>query len=178
MRVGILSDSHDKLGSSEDALALFLREEVGAILHLGDVCTPRILEPFKKTDLPMFGVFGNNDYDRFGLQKISTNGFCRGPRIVEVSGRKILMAHKFDDLQEDLNDGGRFDLVLFGHTHRPLTMRMGKIMVINPGEACGSMTGRPTCAVVDLATMDARILDLAGSAIELDEPGIEAGSHK
>ncbi len=163
MKVGILSDSHDKRGSAVDALALFLKEQVGAVLHLGDVCSPPVIEPFKTAALPFHGVFGNNDYDRFGLQTVSGNGFHRGPRILELFGRKILMAHTFDDLQSEMGEKGRFDLVLFGHTHRPLTMRMGRAVVINPGESCGFMSGRSTCAVVDLATMEARILDLDGA---------------
>jgi putative phosphoesterase len=56
---------------------------------------------------------------------------------------------------------GRFDLILFGHTHRPLTMRMGKALVINPGETCGLMSGRPTCAVVDLDAMSSSIIDIS-----------------
>lgn len=167
MKVGILSDSHDKRRSATDALAVFLKEKVGAVLHLGDVCSPQVLEPFREAALPMHGVFGNNDFDRFGLQAVSGNCFHLGPRVFELSGRKVLMAHTFDALQSELGEKGKFDLVLFGHTHRPLTMRMGRAVVINPGESCGFMSGRATCAVVDLATMEARILDLDG-----------AGSHK
>lgn len=164
MKVGILSDSHDKRGSASDALALFLREQVGTILHLGDVCSPAVLEPFRAAAVPFHGVFGNNDFDRYGLQTVSGNGFHRGPRALEIAGRKILMAHTFDDLQRELGEKGKYDLVLFGHTHRPLTMRMGRAVVINPGEACGFMSGRPTCAVFDLSTMEGRIVDLAGTA--------------
>jgi len=162
MKVGILSDSHDQRGSTIEALALFLREGVATVLHLGDVCSPAVLEPFRIAAVPLLGVFGNNDFDRNGLQAVSANGFHRGPRVVEVGGRKILMSHAFDELQSEIGEKGRFDLVLFGHTHRALTMRVGKAVVINPGEACGLMSGRPTCAVVDLGTMEARIISLDG----------------
>lgn len=164
MKVGILSDSHDRRGSASDALALFLREGVATVLHLGDVCSPAVLEPFRAAAMPLLGVYGNNDFDRHGLQTISANGFQRGPHILEIGGRKILMSHAFDELHGEIGERGRFDLVLFGHTHRALTMRVGKALVINPGEACGFMSGRPTCAVVDLETMGARILGLDGIA--------------
>ena len=161
MKLGVLADSHDNRESAADILALFMRERVETILHLGDVCAPPLLEPFCASGIPVLGVFGNNDGDPAGLQNVSGNRFHRGPHTCEIGGRKILMSHIFDELQGEIGEGGKFDLILFGHTHRPLTMRVGRALVINPGEACGFMSGRPTCAVIDLETMTARILDAA-----------------
>jgi len=171
VKVGILSDSHDNRGSAMDVLSVFLRERVETILHLGDVCSPRVLEPFRACGIPLRGVFGNNDADRQGLQAVSGNRFHRGPHAFEIGGRKILMSHAFDELQGEIGEGGKFDLILFGHTHRPLTMRVGRALVINPGEGCGFMSGRPTCAVIDLETMAARILD---AAMNDEKGGIQA----
>jgi len=33
-------------------------------------------------------------------------------------------------------------------------------LVINPGEGCGYISGKPTCAVVDLSDMSGRIIEL------------------
>jgi putative phosphoesterase len=168
MKVGILADSHDNRGSAADALSVFLRERAEAVLHLGDVCSPPVLEPFLASGIPLLGVFGNNDVDRAGLQAVSGNRFHRGPYAFEIGGRKVLMSHIFDELQGEIGEGGKFDLILFGHTHRPLTMRVGRALVINPGEACGFMSGRATCAVIDLETMSARILAAAAQDDEGD----------
>jgi putative phosphoesterase len=171
VKVGVLSDSHDNRDGAFDVLSVFLRERVDAILHLGDVCSPLFLEPFRACGIPLVGVFGNNDVDRAGLQAVSGNRFYRGPHICEIGGRKILMSHAFDELQEEIGEGGKFDLILFGHTHRPLTMRIGRALVINPGEACGFMSGRPTCAVIDLEAMAAGIL---GAAADDDKGDVRA----
>jgi putative phosphoesterase len=160
VKAGILSDSHDNRGSAADILYVFMREGVGTILHLGDVCSPTVLEPYRVCGLPLLGVFGNNDVDRQGLQAVSGNGFHPGPFALEIAGRKVLMSHAFDELQGEIEERGKFDLVLFGHTHRPLTMHVGRATVLNPGEACGFVTGRPTCAVIDLETMAVRILEV------------------
>ncbi len=160
MRIGILSDSHDNFGKAEQALALFLREGVSSVLHLGDVCSALALEPFRAAGIPVLGVFGNNDRDRQGIQAVSANGFGTGPRTLSLDGRTVLMAHSFDELSASAGGGGKHDLILFGHTHRALTMRVGSAVVINPGEACGFASGRPTCAVVDLSSMEVRILDI------------------
>jgi len=172
MKAGILSDSHDQRGAVEDALALFRQEGVAAVLHLGDVCRPDTIAAFRGCGVPLVGVYGNNDCEREGLQAVSGGAFHRGPYMPEIGGRKVLMAHSFDELQEEIGEGGKFDLILFGHTHRPLTMRIGRALILNPGEACGFLSGKATCAVIDLDTMEAGIREiLPGAAEETEQPG-------
>ncbi|HEX9191814.1 MAG TPA: metallophosphoesterase [Candidatus Deferrimicrobiaceae bacterium] len=160
MKAGILSDSHDHAAAVASALERFRAEGVGVILHLGDVCAPSVLAGYRESGIPFLAVFGNNDDDRDGLQDATGGAFRQGPRIEEVAGRKVLMAHTFEELQPELSERGRFDLVLFGHTHRPLTMRVGRALVLNPGESCGFLRGKHTCAIVDLETMEPRIVEL------------------
>jgi len=160
VKVGIVSDSHDHRGAAEGALLLFRAEGVGMVIHLGDVCSPAVLAAFPDPAIPFLGVFGNNDSDRDGLQEATGGAFRQGPHIETVDGRKILLAHSYDQLQGELSGQGRFDLVLFGHTHRPLTMRVGKALVLNPGESCGLLGGKNTCAIVDLDTMEPRIVEI------------------
>lgn len=130
------------------------------VFHLGDVCSPAVLAGYDDPAILLRGVFGNNDSDRVGLQEATGGAFRQGPRIETVDGRKILLAHSYDQLRGELTGKGRFDLVLFGHTHRPLTMHVGKALVVNPGELCGLMRGRRTCAIVDLVTMKPRIVEI------------------
>lgn len=170
MKAGVLSDTHDSRESADEALRLFVREGVEAVLHLGDVCSPKTLAGFFATGIPLIGVFGNNDADRAGFQAATGNAFHAGPHMPVVGGRRILMAHKFQELQAEIGDGGRFDLILFGHTHRPVTMRVGRALVLNPGEACGFVYGRSTCAVVDLDSMEARVLEIGSPDAAADEP--------
>jgi putative phosphoesterase len=160
VKVGILSDSHDHRGAAEGALLLFRAEGVGMVIHLGDVCSPAVLAGYGGPEIPLLGVFGNCDSDRDRLQEATGGAFRQGPHMETVDGRRILLAHSYDQLQVELSGQGRFDLVLFGHTHRPLTMRVGKALVVNPGESCGLMRGKSTCAIVDLATMEPRIVEI------------------
>jgi uncharacterized protein len=160
VKVGILSDSHDHRGAAEGALLLFRAEGVGMVFHLGDVCSPAVLAGYRDPSIPLRGVFGNNDDDRDGLQEATGGAFRQGPHIETVDGRKVLLAHSYAQLQTELTGQGRFDLVLFGHTHRPLTMHVGTALVLNPGESCGLLRGKKTCAIVDLATMEPRIVEI------------------
>jgi putative phosphoesterase len=171
MKAGILSDSHDQRNAVEDALALFRGEGVAVVLHLGDVCRPDTIAAFRGCGIPLVGVYGNNDYEREGLAAVSGGAFHRGPHMPEIGGRKVLMAHSFDELQEEIGEGGKYDLILFGHTHRPLTMRIGRALILNPGEACGFLSGKATCAVIDLDTMEANIREIGPAAAASDHPG-------
>ncbi len=177
MKAGILSDSHDQRGPVEDALALFRAEGVTVVLHLGDVCRPDTIAAVRGSGVPLIGVYGNNDYEREGLQDVSGGAFHRGPYMPEVGGRKVLMAHSFDELQEEIGEGGKFDLILFGHTHRPLTMRIGRALILNPGETCGFLGGKATCAVIDLDTMEASIREIRPGAVEETDLKGEAALH-
>ncbi|MGB3400063.1 MAG: metallophosphoesterase [Candidatus Deferrimicrobiaceae bacterium] len=179
MKAGILSDSHDQRGFAEDALALFREEGVGVILHLGDVCRPETIDAYRGCGIPLVGVYGNNDSDKEGLQAVSGSGFHQGPYMPEIGGRKVLMAHSFDELQEEIGEGGRFDLILFGHTHRPLTMRIGRALILNPGEACGFISGKATCGLIDLDKMEASIREIrAGAAMGRNLPGDAARQRR
>lgn len=130
------------------------------VFHLGDVCSPDVLAGYDDPAIPLRGVFGNNDHDRDGLQEATHGAFRQGPHIETVDGRRIVLAHSYDQLQGKLSGQEQFDLVLFGHTHRPLTMRVGKTIVVNPGESCGFVRGKNTCGIVDLDTMEPRILEI------------------
>jgi putative phosphoesterase len=174
VKAGILSDSHDQAAAVASALERFRAEGVGVILHLGDVCAPSVLAGYRESGIPFLAVFGNNDDDRDGLQDATGGAFRQGPRIEEVAGRRILLAHSFEELQPELSERGRFDLVLFGHTHRPLTMRVGRALVLNPGESCGFLRGKHTCAIVDLETMEPRLVELPVAEAAPSSPAVRS----
>ena len=52
------------------------------------------------------------------------------------------------------------DVLVSGHTHVAKTYRKGRTLVINPGEACGYLTGKATIAIFDTASLDVQIVQL------------------
>ena len=61
------------------------------------------------------------------------------------------------------------DVVITGHNHEPSTELKdmpsnlsGKQLLLNPGECCGWVNDRCTCAVLDLDTLRADIVDIRG----------------
>lgn len=158
--IGIVSDTHDHLANLRRALELLRAQGVELVLHAGDFVSPFVAAPFQEAGLSVIGVFGNNDGDKLFLQKrFSEVGELHfGPHELEVGGRKILLMHEPRAL-EALVASGRYDLVVYGHTHRP-EARPGPTLVVNPGELGGWLTGRGTLALVDLAALRAEILEL------------------
>jgi len=49
---------------------------------------------------------------------------------------------------------------VYGHTHRPEIRREGSLLIVNPGEVYGHLTGRSTVALVDTVKRSAEIVDI------------------
>lgn len=155
MKIGVISDTHDNVPKIEAAVAHFNHAGVDAVLHCGDFVAPFALLPFKKLLPKLYLVYGNNDGEKKGLRALAAeHGWTLGPMPMEVElgGRKIVMLHEPDRL-EDLRRAAQHDLIVYGHTHKPRASHDGGRLSLNPGEGGGWLSGRATLAVVDLENM-------------------------
>lgn len=145
MKLGVLADSHDHLDNLRKAMAAFKKAGVEKVIHAGDFVAPFTLPVLGEAGVPVVGVFGNNDGERVGLSR----GFARlgelheRPHELELNGRRVLLLHEPVALTELAS---AFDLVIYGHTHR---VDVGHNL-LNPGEVCGWVTGKASCALVEL----------------------------
>jgi putative phosphoesterase len=135
MKIGILSDSHDR--SEATALAVRTLTANGAefLIHCGDVGSETILDYLAGT--PSAFVWGNNDFDRRGLQRYAEDlGIqCLGNvGELELGGKRLVVLHGDDErTKQRLLAEQQFDYLLQGHTHVPADSRVGKTRCINPG---------------------------------------------
>ena len=71
-------------------------EKADLILHAGDFCSPYTAFSFKNINIPLIGVFGNNDGDKINLRE-KYNGFGElfdYSKVIEIDGGyKILITH-------------------------------------------------------------------------------------
>lgn len=175
MKIGVLSDTHDRLPTFRQALAMFKRLGVGAILHAGDYVAPfaakLLADPELVGDVPVFCIFGNNDGERTGLKQVLPQ-LVDGPLRLELptaSGQsRIVVMHHFIDWLKPADLIGA-DVVITGHNHEPSaelkdmpSNLSGKQLLLNPGECCGWVNDRCSVAVLDLDTMKADIVDIRG----------------
>ena len=156
MLVGVLADSHDRLTKLDAALELFRRRRVEHILHAGDFVAPFAVKRILACGIPFTGVFGNNDGETAGLERLAPSIFPE-PHALELGGRRIILVHDLANLPPQRRKGA--DAIVFGHTHEP-HLDPGPPLLLNPGECCGWVNNRPTVALLDLATLEATILDL------------------
>ena len=154
MRIGVISDTHDNLPAIERAVAFFNKQKISFVFHAGDYVAPFAAVRLGALSCDWRGIFGNNDGEKDGLIRISGSRIVEGVLRVEIGGRRISVVH---DLQSLDTENEKAQIIVCGHTHKPeLLSRKGR-MVVNPGEACGWLSGVSTVAIVDLEAMTAKI---------------------
>ena len=158
MKIAILSDTHDAVENLEKAFAIIKREKIQSMIHLGDYIAPqtiRMLKGFK-----VQGIFGNNDGEKFGIQKAFQDikgKIARGEfQELTLEGRKIALYHGTEEaITQALIKSQQYNIVLHGHTHEPINKQEGKTLSLNPGSLHGK---QPSFAVLDLKAMKAEII--------------------
>jgi hypothetical protein len=163
MKVGIIADSHDNLPMIRRALDIFRQEGAECLIHAGDFIAPFAVKELLKFPGRVYGVFGNNDGEKEGIRKIWPE-VTTGPAVFEIGGKKILVVHSKDDASEE--EIAKADVFIYAHSHRPEVTRRPTAegprptIVINPGECGGWLSGKSTAVVLDLETMDGKIVEL------------------
>ncbi len=147
MKIGVISDTHDRLETLELAIKKLADEKVEAVIHCGDWVAPFTLEFFDKTsqkyglNVPVYSVLGNNDGGDL-LRTIERNNALNNPihfsakpsMPLEFGDKKIIVYHGHDkNLLNGLIESGKYDAVFHGHTHIPRNEVIGETLVFNPG---------------------------------------------
>jgi putative phosphoesterase len=135
LRILVLADTHDKLPANIEPLAAGADE----IWHLGDVCTPAILEAIETFGPPVTIVRGNCDsnYEWPLTLDLTRNGVRF--RLVHIPP---------DEAPPNV------DVVLHGHTHVPRKERVNGVLFLNPGCVTRPNRGAPP-SVANLEITDA-----------------------
>ena len=160
-KIAIISDTHDNLDNIAAAIRVIKQKNAELIIHAGDFCSPYTAFPFSGIDIPLIGVFGNNDGDKLALRdKFSDIGeiFDYSHQLI-VDGKKILITH-YPDLVESLAKSGDYDFVIFGHTHKLEIYTKGKTTVINPGTLSGDLAQSSTFIVLDTLTNQTEVIEV------------------
>jgi hypothetical protein len=163
MKIGIMSDTHDRLEAVEKAMDLFNREKVEHVLHAGDLVSPFVAPKFAKLKAKLHIVWGNNEGDKefirvkFGEIGITPLGNFAA---LQLGGKKIALLHgTHEEIVGALMRSGSFDVVVRGHNHKAEIVD-GRTLLINPGEVCGYLSGRQTVAMLDPLKLSAEIIEL------------------
>lgn len=159
MLIGVLSDTHDDMAAIRKAVDLFNERNVSHVIHAGDFTSPFTFEIFRDLRCGMSAIFGNNDGDRLLLKEKSGGCILPQPYIMTLEGRRLVIVHE-PDVVNALADSGHFDLVIYGHTHRPDVRKVGDTLIVNAGKAARLHKGESTIAFVSLEGMEAEVLPI------------------
>lgn len=148
--IGVISDTHGLLRPGAiDALA-----GVAHIVHAGDVGSADVLDALARI-APVTAVRGNNDHGAWAER-------LPGRARLTIAQARILVVHDVHELAGEPLDG--VDVVVAGHSHRPLLERRDGVLHLNPGSA-GPRRFRLPIALARLAVrahgIECRIVDLA-----------------
>lgn len=165
MLIGIFADSHDHLDHIRWVVAEFNRRECQLAIFAGDLVSTFAVPPLRKLACPLVASFGDNEGNkvgiRGGMEIIGTIG--EPPLGIRCDdGTRLLVTHQLELLRGDFSGA---DVVIFGHTHRPVVRRdaRGRLFV-NPGETSGWTYRRPSIALLDTVSRQAEIVWLPGDA--------------
>jgi len=156
MLVGVISDSHDNVPKLRAAVDMLRSRGVEHIVHGGDYVALFAVKVLTQCGIPFTGVFGNNDGERTGISRLTSDIFP-SPHSFELGGRRILLIHDLSKLPSEARTEA--DIIVFGHTHQT-HVEEGPPLLLNPGECCGWVTGRCTVALLDLESLDVSILEV------------------
>jgi uncharacterized protein len=155
-RIGVISDTHDHVANVRRAVALFNRLKPDRVIHCGDIVAQFVLKEMSGLRMPFSAVYGNCDGDRMALQdRAKEFGFTLrdGPWEFDVAGKRVVVSH------QPLNQPPDCDFYLHGHTHK-LRHEGERPVIVNPGEACGWLSGRATVAMLDSDSAEVEFIDL------------------
>ncbi len=164
MKIAIISDTHDNLPNFEKAIGWIKKQEVETVIHCGDVCSPQVLkQALKNFSGKVFLVLGNADIG-YGWETYSPSGFLnlkifKNFGEIKAGDRNIAFCH-FSKIAKKLCQSNEYDLVFYGHTHKPWLEEIGQCKLVNPGNLAGTFC-KPTFAIYNTKTnvLELKILE-------------------
>jgi putative phosphoesterase len=132
MKIGVISDTHNFF----DPVIPKHFQGVDHILHGGDIGNPSILDQLRAI-APVTAVRGNTDESGFAY---------RLTEVVTLGARKFLLhhivnPHALEDSLASRIEQEQPHVVVFGHTHKPFSEKIGSVLFFNPGYAGKSRFG-------------------------------------
>ena len=120
--IGIISDTHGLVRPQ----ALEALKGVDMILHAGDIGNQDVLDSLNEL-APVVAVRGNNDKAEWARSLPDWE-------VVEVGNVSIYMLHNVKEIDISPSGAG-FQVVVSGHSHKPVVEDQRGVLYINPGSA-------------------------------------------
>jgi putative phosphoesterase len=166
MKIAIFSDSHDNVPNTEKALKWINKNKIKLIIHCGDLSAPSMLSKviapnFKGEVHFVHGNVGDKELLKEVAKKFKKFKIHGNAGKIIINKKTIGFTH-FPWLAEKMakTGKGKYDLIFFGHTHKPWEYKIGQCRLVNPGTLAG-MFYKATFATYDTETdkLELKILE-------------------
>lgn len=163
MKFAVISDSHDNWPNIQKALLFIEQKGIDTIIHVGDISAGETLMQmglhFKGHIHAILGnVSGEPEKMKEKSARAGNITIYGETGIIELDGKKIAWNH-FPQKAEILAQSGKYDLVFYGHDHKPWDKKIGTTRLLNPGTLAG-LWNKATFAIYDTATGKAELIIL------------------
>ena len=151
MLIGVTGDTHNNLKNISKICDIFNNINPFLVIHTGDITLPKSLNKFSSLNMPLIGVFGNNDeLEKKGLILESKKFQCNlydEPHLLEIKRKKIYVLHHPELITDIMIDDA--DYIVHGHTHRLKSEIIRDTLIFNPGECAGIVAGKNNVGLID-----------------------------
>jgi putative phosphoesterase len=137
--VGVISDTHDQVHYLPRVIEFFGKKNIQLLVHCGDWISPFTLSYYTALDVPIFGVYGNNDGDKFLHQRVAQRlglDLTMEDQLITIDvGDQFLVAYHGTSkaIVDALVKCGTYDAVFYGHNHVAKIELVGQTLSFNPG---------------------------------------------
>ncbi|WP_201332862.1 metallophosphoesterase family protein [Nitratiruptor sp. YY09-18] len=145
MKIGVISDTHNKLENTQEIVAQMQQENIAYLIHAGDI-GQNVLDFLATLPLKTIAVYGNTDTSLYNSnpQKVILQ---KQPYYFKIGNTTFKLMHQPYFLTPDS------DVVIYGHLHK-FSCERAKSLFINPGEVCAREKPRIEGALLDLSTKE------------------------
>jgi putative phosphoesterase len=143
MKIGIISDTHKKVGRAKKAIDLLLEKGAEFIVHAGDIVKVEVLDYLEEKNIRYVAVLGNNDFHLYSL--VNKYELVTEPFYFKLANHTWKLMH-YPRYMFPLDT----DIIVYGHTHDVDITFNGKNLILNPGEVCARDHGFSSCILLEI----------------------------
>jgi putative phosphoesterase len=135
-KLGLISDTHDNLDRTQEAIRLFQDQGIQTVLHAGDVTNKQTLKAFSGMELYL--ALGNAD-NGHELHQACLNLSLHPPKdyfCITFENTNIFLMHGYSEqvpIFRQICSDRHYAMIVKGHTHFRENYQRGHLRVINPG---------------------------------------------
>ena len=161
MKIGVISDTHIASKSEHiPGIILDVFKQMDMVMHAGDMVDLRVIDELKSVCPKVVAVAGNMDQEAVRKKYPEKE-------IIEISGHKIGLMHgcgsalNLVELLKNAFKEDKPDIIVFGHSHKPMNEFIDGVLFFNPGSATDFSSEYNSYGIIEINQgINARIIKI------------------